>query len=160
LPVEENVQFPLNQLTKLSDGEKADRVSFVLERVGLPGIHKKMPSELSGGMKKRVGIARAIVNNSNYLFCDEPNSGLDPVTAIRIDELIMEITKEFNITTIVVSHDMNSVLEIGENVMFIHEGKKVWEGNKDNIMMAEQDALLDFIFANKMMRIVRDQSSE
>ena len=105
-----------------------------------------------------MGIARAIVNNSRYLFCDEPNSGLDPITAIRIDELIMEITKEFNITTIVVSHDMNSVLEIGENVMFIHEGKKVWEGNKGNIMMAKEDTLVDFIFANKMMRIVREKA--
>jgi phospholipid/cholesterol/gamma-HCH transport system ATP-binding protein len=119
-----------------------------------------MPSELSGGMKKRVGIARAIVNNSQYLFCDEPNSGLDPVTAIRIDNLIQEITKEFNITTVVVSHDMNSVMEIGENVIFVHEGRKIWEGSNNNIMDAVEEELLDFIFANKMMRIVRDQSSK
>jgi len=158
--VTENVKFPLDQLTKMPEDEKMDRVHFVLERVGLPDSGPLMPSELSGGMKKRVGIARAIVNNSRYLFCDEPNSGLDPVTAIRIDNLIQEITKEFNITTVVVSHDMNSVMEIGENVIFIHQGRKVWEGSNKNIMEAVEEELNDFIFANKMMQIVRDQSSK
>jgi len=157
--VEENVKFPLDQLSNMPEDEKLDRVNFVLERVDLPGVNKKMPSELSGGMKKRVGIARAIVNNSQYLFCDEPNSGLDPVTAIRIDNLIKEITQEYNITTVVVSHDMNSVMEIGEYVLFMHNGRKVWEGSKDNIMDAKEEELNDFIFANKMMQIVKEQSS-
>ena len=158
--VAENVKFPLDQLTKMPEDEKIDRVQFVLNRVDLPNSGPLMPSELSGGMKKRVGIARAIVNNSQYLFCDEPNSGLDPVTAIRIDNLIQEITKEFNITTVVVSHDMNSVMEIGENVIFMHQGRKVWEGSNKNIMEAKEEELNDFIFANKMMQIVRDQSSK
>ena len=158
--VAENVKFPLDQLTKTPESEKMDRVQFVLERVGLPDAGKLMPSELSGGMKKRVGIARAIVNNSRYLFCDEPNSGLDPVTAIRIDNLIQEITKEYNITTIVVSHDMNSVMEIGENVIFMYEGRKVWEGSNKNIMEAVEEELVDFIFANKMMQVVKQQSSK
>jgi len=158
--VEENVKFPLDQLSNMPEDEKLDRVNFVLERVDLPGVNKKMPSELSGGMKKRVGIARAIVNNSQYLFCDEPNSGLDPVTAIRIDNLIKEITQEYNITTVVVSHDMNSVMEIGEYVLFMHNGRKVWEGSKDNIMDAKEEELNDFIFANKMMQIVKEQSSK
>ncbi len=158
--VEENVKFPLDQLSAdMPEDEKLDRVNFVLDRVNLAGVNKKMPSELSGGMKKRVGIARAIVNNSKYLYCDEPNSGLDPVTSIRIDNLIHEITKEFNITTIVVSHDMNSVMEIGEYVLFMYEGRKIWEGSKDNIMEAVEEELNDFIFANKMMQIVREKSS-
>lgn len=157
--VEENVKFPLDQLSNMPEDEKLDRVNFVLERVDLPGVNKKMPSELSGGMKKRVGIARAIVNNSQYLFCDEPNSGLDPITAIRIDNLIKEITQEYNITTVVVSHDMNSVMEIGEYVLFMYNGRKVWEGSKDNIMDATEQELNDFIFANKMMQIVKEQSS-
>lgn len=157
--VEENVKFPLDQLSNMPEDEKLDRVNFVLERVDLPGVNKKMPSELSGGMKKRVGIARAIVNNSQYLFCDEPNSGLDPITAIRIDNLIKEITEEYNITTVVVSHDMNSVMEIGEYVLFMYNGRKVWEGSKDNIMDATEQELNDFIFANKMMQIVKEQSS-
>jgi len=157
--VEENVKFPLDQLSNMPEDEKLDRVNLVLERVDLPGVNKKMPSELSGGMKKRVGIARAIVNNSQYLFCDEPNSGLDPVTAIRIDNLIKEITEEYNITTVVVSHDMNSVMEIGEYVLFMYNGRKVWEGSKENIMDATEEELNNFIFANKMMQIVKDQSS-
>ncbi len=157
--VEENVKFPLDQLTDMPEDEKLDRVNFVLERVDLTGVNKKMPAELSGGMKKRVGIARAIVNSSKYLFCDEPNSGLDPVTSIRIDNLIKEITEEYNITTIVVSHDMNSVMEIGEYVMFMYEGRKIWEGSKENIMEAVEEELNDFIFANKMMQIVREKSS-
>jgi phospholipid/cholesterol/gamma-HCH transport system ATP-binding protein len=158
--VQQNVKFPLDQLTSMHEDEKQDRVQLVLSRVGLPDAGKLMPSELSGGMKKRVGIARAIVNNSQYLFCDEPNSGLDPVTAIRIDNLIQEITKEFNITTVVVSHDMNSVMEIGEKVMFMYEGRKVWEGSNKNIMEAIEEELVDFIFANKMMQIVKDRISK
>lgn len=154
--VEQNVKFPLDRLTTLSEAEKRDRVDFVLERVDLPGVNKKMPSELSGGMKKRVGIARAIVNFSKYLFCDEPNSGLDPLTAILIDDLIREITKEYDITTVVVSHDMNSVLEIGENVLFMHQGRKLWEGNNKNIISSKVKELDEFIFANKMMQMVKE----
>ena len=156
--VNENVKFPLDHLTTMAESEKMDRVQAVLGRVGLPDSGKLMPSELSGGMKKRVGIARAIVNNSRYLFCDEPNSGLDPVTSIRIDNLIKEITEEYNITTVIVSHDMNSVMEIGENVIFMHKGRKVWEGSNQTIMDAEEEELLDFIFANKMMQVVKKQS--
>ncbi len=150
--VEQNVMFPLNMLTQMPKSEKLDRVNMVLERVGLPNTNKLMPSELSGGMKKRVGIARAIVNNSRYLYCDEPNSGLDPQTAILIDMLIQEITKEYNTTTIVVTHDMNSVVEIGENIMFIYKGRKMWEGNKDNINESKVEELNDFIYANNLMR--------
>lgn len=155
--VEANVMFPLNVLTKMSPAEKLDRVNFCLERVGLAGVNKKMPSEVSGGMKKRVGIARAIVNNSRYLFCDEPNSGLDPQTSIKIDNLIQEITYEFDITTIVVTHDMNSVIEIGDYVMFMHKGHKLWEGSSETIAGAKVPELRDFIFANKLMRsMVKD----
>jgi phospholipid/cholesterol/gamma-HCH transport system ATP-binding protein len=156
--VEENVGFPLDQLTNMPRSEKLDRINYVLEKVNLPGVNKKMPSELSGGMKKRVGIARAIVNNSNYLFCDEPNSGLDPQTAIRIDNLIQEITKDLNITTIVVTHDMNSVMEIGEYVMFMFEGRKLWEGTSMNILEADVKELIDFIYANKLMEAVKKMS--
>ena len=154
--VQENVKFPLDLLTDMEESEKLDRVNFVLSRVGLENVNKKMPSELSGGMKKRVGIARAIVNNSRYLFCDEPNSGLDPQTAILIDNLIQEITQEFNITTIVVSHDMNSVMEIGEYVMFIFEGAKVWEGTNQDITKSDVKELNEFLFANALLRTVKD----
>jgi len=150
--VEENVRFPLDMLTKLPANEKLDRVNFCLERVGLSGVNDKMPSELSGGMKKRVGIARAIVNFSKYLFADEPNSGLDPQTSILIDDLIQEITYEYNITTVVVSHDMNSVIEIGDYVMFMFKGAKVWEGSKHTILDAQVPELKDFLFANKLLQ--------
>ncbi len=153
--VEENVMFPLDVLTKQAREEKLERVNFCLERVGLENVNKKMPSEISGGMKKRVGIARAIVNNPNYLFCDEPNSGLDPQTSIRIDNLIKEITDEYKITTVVVTHDMNSVLEIGDKVMFIYEGRKVWEGDSSNIVKSTVKELDDFVFASKMMSIYK-----
>ncbi|MEO1052596.1 MAG: ATP-binding cassette domain-containing protein [Bacteroidota bacterium] len=153
--VEENVMFPLNILTKQSLDEKRDRVNFVLKRVGLENAGKKMPSEISGGMKKRVGIARAIVNNSQYLFCDEPNSGLDPQTSLIIDNLIQEITKEYNITTVVVTHDMNSVMEIGEYIMFLHQGHKLWEGDCDNIVHSGIKELDAFVFANKLMSSVK-----
>ena len=153
--VEENVMFPLNVLTDMSQEEKLDRVNFCLKRVGLENVNDQMPSEISGGMKKRVGIARAIVNNSQYLFCDEPNSGLDPQTSIRIDNLIQEITQEFDITTIVVTHDMNSVMEIGDYIMFLHQGHKVWEGTENNIAHSDVQELNDFVFANKLMRSLR-----
>jgi len=155
LNVEQNIMFPLDNLTDIPKDEKLDKVNHVLERVGMANINKKMPSEISGGMKKRVGIARAIVNDSKYLFCDEPNSGLDPQTSIRIDNLIKEITEELNITTIVVTHDMNSVMEIGERIVFLNKGHKLWEGNSDNIFDCKCEELEDFIFANKMMRIVK-----
>lgn len=154
--VEENVMFPLNILTKMQPAEKIDRVNFCLSRVGLEGVNKKMPSEISGGMKKRVGIARAIVNNPNYLFCDEPNSGLDPQTSVVIDELIMEITHEFDITTVVVTHDMNSVMGIGEKIMFLHKGKKMWEGTNHEIMNSGMKELDDFVFTNKVMRNLKN----
>lgn len=150
--VEKNVMFPLDILTKMPPDEKIERVNFCLRRVGLENVNKKMPSEISGGMKKRVGIARAIVNNPNYLFCDEPNSGLDPQTAILIDELIGEITHEFDITTIVVTHDMNSVMGIGEKVMFLYKGEKKWEGSNHEIMNSGVKELDDFVFTNAVMR--------
>ncbi len=150
--VEQNVMFPLDILTKMPLEEKLERVNFCLDRVNLQNINNRMPSEISGGMKKRVGIARAIVNNPNYLFCDEPNSGLDPQTSIRIDNLIKDITDEFNITTVVVTHDMNSVIGIGDWVMFIYNGKKLWEGNNKDITYSEVNELNDFVFANKLMK--------
>lgn len=151
LNVEDNVKFPLNILTDMPEDEKLDRVNFCLKRVGLANINKRMPSEISGGMKKRVGIARAIVNNSKYLFCDEPNSGLDPQTSILIDELIQEITYELNITTTVVTHDMNSVVGIGDHVLFLYKGNKLWEGSNKVILDTEVKELRDFIFANKLL---------
>jgi phospholipid/cholesterol/gamma-HCH transport system ATP-binding protein len=155
--VEQNVMFPLNVLTKMSYQEKLERVNYCLHRVGLEGINDKMPSEISGGMKKRVGIARAIVNKPNYLFCDEPNSGLDPQTSIKIDNLIKDITDEFNITTVVVTHDMNSVLGIGDTVIYIFEGRKLWEGSNDDIADSEVKELNDFVFASNMMKKLKQQ---
>lgn len=152
MTVEQNVMFPLNVLTKMSKEEKLDRVNFCLERVGLENAHKKMPSEISGGMKKRVGIARAIVNKPNYLFCDEPNSGLDPMTSMVIDELIKEITEEYQITTTVVTHDMNSVIEIGDKVLFLYKGLKLWEGSNKDITQSGVKELDEFVFANRMMK--------
>lgn len=153
--VEENVKFPLDVLTRMKEDEKMDRVNFCLKRVGLENTNDKMPSEISGGMKKRVGIARAIVNNSRYLFCDEPNSGLDPQTSILIDNLIQEITYEFKITTIVVTHDMNSVMEIGDHIMYLYQGHKRWEGGSEDIIHADSKELQDFMFANKLMRALK-----
>lgn len=153
--VEQNVRFPLDVLTNMPYDEKLDRVNFCLKRVSLENVNKKMPSEISGGMKKRVGIARAIVNNPNYLFCDEPNSGLDPQTSILIDELIDELSEEFKMTTIVVTHDMNSVMGIGEKILFIYRGQKLWEGTKDNITHSGVKELDDFVFANKVMNSLR-----
>lgn len=153
--VEKNVMFPLDILTKMSPAEKIDRVNFCLQRVGLENINDKMPSEISGGMKKRVGIARAIVNNPNYLFCDEPNSGLDPQTSILIDELIKEITDEFDITTVVVTHDMNSVMGIGEKILFMFQGHKLWEGSKEEITTSGVEELDKFVFTNKAMQSLK-----
>lgn len=153
--VEANVKFPLDILTDTPEDEKLDRVNSCLSRVGLENVNKRMPSEISGGMKKRVGIARAIVNNSRYLFCDEPNSGLDPQTSILIDDLIKEITEELNTTTIVVTHDMNSVMGIGDYVMFLYKGHKLWEGSNETIMDSDVKELQDFVFANKIMKTIR-----
>lgn len=150
--VEDNVMFPLNMFTDLSMGEKKDRVNFCLERVNLAGMNQLLVPELSGGMKKRVGIARAIAMNPKYLFCDEPNSGLDPKTAIVIDELIQEITQEYKTTTIVVTHDMNSVMGIGENILFLHQGSKWWEGSNKEITSTDNQELNEFVFASKFMQ--------
>jgi len=155
--VEANVKFPLDILTNMPEDEKLDRVNSCLARVGLENVNTKMPAEISGGMKKRVGIARAIVNNSRYLFCDEPNSGLDPQTSILIDDLIKEITTELNTTTIVVTHDMNSVMGIGDYVMFLYKGHKVWEGSHETIMDSDVKELQDFVFANKVMKRIKSQ---
>ncbi len=155
LTVEENVRFPLDMFTNQSDAEKMERVNFCLSRVNLTNTNKKFPGELSGGMKKRVGIARAIVMNPKYLFCDEPNSGLDPKTSIVIDDLIKEITEEYNMTTVINTHDMNSVMGIGDKVVFLHEGLKYWEGNKEEIMQITDGELFDFIFASDFLKNLR-----
>ena len=150
--VEENVKLPLDLFTDQSEEEKLARVNFCLNRVRLENANHLYPAELSGGMNKRVAIARAIVMNPKYLFCDEPNSGLDPQTSIVIDNLIHEITKEYNITTIINTHDMNSVMEIGEKIVYIHEGNKWWEGTKEEILHAENRELNDFVFASAMAK--------
>lgn len=150
--VEDNIRLPLDLFTDQSLEEKMERVNFCLKRVNLPNANKLYPAELSGGMIKRVAIARAIVLNPKYLFCDEPNSGLDPMTSIVIDNLIKEITEEYNITTIVNTHDMNSVMEIGEKIIFIHEGKKWWEGTKHDILQSDNRELNDFVFASAMAK--------
>ena len=150
--VRENVRLPLDLFTEMTESEKRDRVDFCLERVRLVGADHLYPSELSGGMVKRVAIARAIVLNPRYLFCDEPNSGLDPQTSVVIDNLIHDITKEFNITTIINTHDMNSVMEIGEKIVYIHEGHKWWEGSKDDILLSDNPELNDFVFASAMAK--------
>ncbi len=155
--VQENVMFPLEMFTNTSKSDKLDRVNYCLQRVGLENVNNLLPSQISGGMQKRVGIARAIVMNPKYLFCDEPNSGLDPQTSIRIDNLISDITEEFSTTTIVVTHDMNSVMTIGEYIMFIYKGKKLWEGNKEMILDSDVAELNDFIFANNLMKELKDR---
>lgn len=148
----QNVRFPLDMLTDMSESEKKERSQFCLERVDLVDAADRRPSEISGGMRKRVGIARAIVMNPKYLFCDEPNSGLDPLTSIRIDQLIREITDEFKITTVVITHDMNSMLEIGEKIMFLNQGHKLWEGNSNSLTHSNVPELNEFIYANKLLR--------
>jgi phospholipid/cholesterol/gamma-HCH transport system ATP-binding protein len=155
LTVEENVMFPLDMLSSQTKAEKLERVNFCLERVKVAGSNKLFPSELSGGMKKRIAIARAIALNPRYLLCDEPNSGLDPETGIVIDNLISELTKEFNMTTIINSHDMNSVLEIGDNVVFIYKGCKCWEGSGKEVLNTDNEALNNFVFATNMARQIK-----
>jgi len=153
--VEENVRFPLDMFTDKLMEEKRERVNFCLKRVRLENVNNLYPSEISGGMKKRVAIARAIALNTQYLFCDEPNSGLDPMTSLVIDNLIKEITEEYEITTIVNTHDMNSVMEVGDKVVFIYEGKKMWEGTKDDIFHADNKYLNDFVFASPLSKKIR-----
>ncbi|MDO8971374.1 MAG: ATP-binding cassette domain-containing protein [Saprospiraceae bacterium] len=155
LTVEENIRFPLDMFTPMSLKEKVERVNYCLERVNLAGNNKKFPSELSGGMQKRVGIARAIVLNPKYLFCDEPNSGLDPKTSIMIDELISSITQENNMTTVINTHDMNSVMEIGDNICFLHEGRLEWSGTKDEVLSSDNENLQSFIFASPFLQKLR-----
>ena len=157
MTVEDNIMFPLNMFTDQTRKEKLERVNFCLERVNLAGKNKLFPAELSGGMKKRVGIARAISMNPKYLFCDEPNSGLDPKTSIVIDELIQELTEEFKTTTIVVTHDMNSVMGIGDYILFLHEGKKFWEGSNKEIAHTDIKELNDFVFASRFMKAAKDK---
>src|SRR4051812_25768933 len=150
--VEENVVFPISMFTDMSESEKRDRANFCLQRVNLENANHLYPSEISGGMKKRVAIARAIAVQPKYLFCDEPNSGLDPKTSIVIDNLIKEITEEYNITTIVITHDMNSVIEIGDNIMFIYKGEKWWQGSKQEILKTDNKEVCDFVYATKFMK--------
>ncbi len=155
MTVEQNVRFPLDMFSDMSRSEKADRVDEVLKRVNLPDAHKKLPAEISGGMKKRVGIARALVLNPKYLFCDEPNSGLDPQTSLLIDKLIKEITEEYHTTTVVVTHDMNSLMEMGDHIVYLHQGRVQWEGNNKEIFYSEDDLLNDFIFASDFFQGAR-----
>ena len=155
MTIAQNVMFPLQMFTKQSKSEMEDRVDFVLKRVNLDDAHKKMPSEASGGMQKRVAIARAIVNNPMYLFCDEPNSGLDPKTAIVIDNLIQEITDEYQITTVINSHDMNSVMEIGEKIVFLKNGLKAWEGSNETIFKTDNESVTDFVYSSNLFKKVR-----
>jgi phospholipid/cholesterol/gamma-HCH transport system ATP-binding protein len=157
MTVEENIMFPLNLFTQQTKEEKLDRANFCLKRVNLEGKNKLYPSELSGGMKKRVGIARAISMQPKYLFVDEPNSGLDPKTSILIDELISELTQEYEITTVIVTHDMNSVMGIGDHIVFLHEGKKWWEGSNHEIAHTDNKELNSFVFASKFMRAAKDK---
>jgi phospholipid/cholesterol/gamma-HCH transport system ATP-binding protein len=152
LTVEHNVRFPLDMFTDKTLEEKTDRVNFCLDRVNIKNANNLFPAELSGGMRKRVAIARAISLNPKYLFCDEPNSGLDPITAILIDALIKEITEEYAMTTIVNTHDMNSVMEIGEKILFISDGVKCWEGNKNEVLNSDCEILNDFVFANSLAK--------
>jgi phospholipid/cholesterol/gamma-HCH transport system ATP-binding protein len=155
LSVEKNVMFPLSMFTDMCYEEKMERVNFCLHRVNLENVNNHQPSELSGGMKKRVAIARAIAPNPKYLFCDEPNSGLDPRTSIVIDNLIREITMEYDITTVINTHDMNSVLEIGDKIIYLHKGKKWWEGTTEEILRIENKELNDFIFASKLAQSIK-----
>ncbi len=152
MTVEENVKFPLDMFSDLKEAEKIAKVNKILDRVQLTGVNEKYPAEISGGMKKRVGLARALVLEPMYLFCDEPNSGLDPQTSLVIDQLIKELTKEFNITTLVVTHDMNSVMEIGEYIIYLHKGKKEWEGSNQEIIFSQNKLLNDFIFASEFLQ--------
>ena len=156
MSVAQNVGFPLKMFTDKNQSEIDDRVNFVLKRVNLINADEKLPSEISGGMQKRVAIARAIVNNPKYLFCDEPNSGLDPNTSILIDNLIKEITEEYNITTVINTHDMNSVMEIGENILFLKNGLEAWHGNKDEIFKTDNEAVVAFVYSSNLFKKVRE----
>ena len=155
LTVEQNVMFPLTMFTQMTKEEMRERANFCLERVNLINKNHLLPAECSGGMQKRIGIARAIAMNPKYLFCDEPNSGLDPKTSIVIDNLIKEITYEYNMTTIVITHDMNSVIEIGDNILFIHQGFKWWEGDKKDILHTDNEEINDFVYAADFMRQIK-----
>ena len=154
--IEENVMFPLRMFSRQKRAQMLDRVNEVLKRVNLENVNRKYPSEISGGMQKRVAIARAIVNNPKYLFCDEPNSGLDPRTAILIDNLIQEITREYDITTVINTHDMNSVMEIGEKIVFLQQGKLVWQGNNQEIFRADNQDVTDFVYSSDLFKKIRD----
>lgn len=156
LNIEENVMFPLRMFTKDKKANMLDRVNEVLARVNLEGVNHKYPSEISGGMQKRVAIARAIVNNPKYLFCDEPNSGLDPRTAILIDNLIQEITREYNITTVINTHDMNSVMEIGEKIVFLQQGTLAWQGDNTQIFKTDNKSVTDFVYSSDLFKKIRD----
>ena len=156
MSVEENIMFPMQMFTKKSDSEIRDRANIAINRVNLIDANSKFPDEISGGMKKRVAIARAIIMNPKYLFCDEPNSGLDPKTAILIDNLIQEITEEYNITTVINTHDMNSVMEIGEKIIFLKNGKKAWEGSKEDIFHTDNKSVSDFVYSSDLFKKVRE----
>jgi len=160
MTVEQNVMFPLDMFTTKSLKEKRVRVNEVLDRVNLKDSNKKFPAELSGGMKKRVALARAIVLNPKYLFCDEPNSGLDPMTSLVIDKLIKEITREFNMTTVINTHDMNTVMESGDHIIFLHQGKKEWEGSNEDIIFSKNKNLNDFIFASEFLLEAKNKRME
>ena len=155
MTVEENIMFPLKMFTNMTQKEKLDRANFCLDRVNLSGRNKLYPAECSGGMQKRIAIGRAIAMQPKYLFCDEPNSGLDPKTSIVIDGLIQEITYEYNMTTIVITHDMNSVIEIGDRVMFIHQGKNWWQGDRKSILTTDNQEIIDFVYASNFMKEIR-----
>ena len=157
MTVEENVGFPLKMFTNNSKSEIQDRVNFVLKRVNLVDANGKFPAEISGGMQKRVAIARAIVNNPKYLFCDEPNSGLDPLTSIMIDKLVRQLTDQYNMTTVVISHDMNSVIEVADTIHFMSKGEFVWEGDRKSILTAQHPLLNDFVFASQFMKEIKDK---
>jgi len=156
MTVEENIMFPLGMFTSKKNSEIRDRANIVIKRVNLINANEKYPDEISGGMKKRVAIARAIVMNPKYLFCDEPNSGLDPKTAILIDNLIQEITDEYQITTLINTHDMNSVMEIGQKIVFLRNGLKEWEGSKEDIFSTENEAVTNFVYSSDLFKKVRE----
>ena len=157
LSVEDNIMFPLRMFTNMTKGEMLKRANFCLERVNLEGRNKLFPSECSGGMQKRIAVARAIAMNPKYLFCDEPNSGLDPSTSIVVDNLIKEITHEYNMTTIVITHDMNSVIEIGETIVFVYKGRSWWHGTKEEIIKTDNPEINDFVYASQFMKNLKDK---
>lgn len=157
LTIEENVGFSLSMFKNISDEERLERVNFCLRRVNLENVNKRFPAELSGGMQKRVAIARAISMKPKYLFCDEPNSGLDPKTAIVIDNLLQEITQEYNITTVINTHDMNSVIEIGDHILYLKDGLKAWEGNGDEILTTQNEAINDFVYSSELFKKIKNK---